>query len=110
MGSYASVTIFFFYSHLGSNLFLEPYYSLHDHVIDDYSRGKRYDISNDVYLLQGSTFDRNLNISIKELVFYTFKKEEPFKKISNDIFSMMVHKAGYRKFKYYLEVMRIDSY
>ena len=89
---------------------MQPYYGLHDHVIDDYSRGRRYDISNDVYLLQGSTLDRNLNISIKELVFYIFKKEEPFKKISNDIFSLMVHTAGYQSIKYSLRVMRIDRY
>lgn len=85
---------------------MQPYYGLRSHVIDDYSLGRRYAISDNIYLLFGVTFDHYLNISIKEFDFYTFKKEEPFKKISNEIFSL-VHSVKTHGIKYYLKVTKM---
>ena len=99
---------FFLYSYLETNLFLSPYYGLHNPVVDDYSSGKKYGISGNIYD-SGVKFGQSLNITIKELEIYTFKKGETFKKISNDIFNL-VHKHVFRGIEYYLEVMRIDIY
>ena len=103
------VTIFL-YSHLGSNVFLQPYFSRDSHVIDDDSFGRTYEISDNVDALHGVEFNRNMNISIKELQLYTFKKEEPFKKISNNIFSLVNYIRSKTRHRYNLKVMRINSY
>ena len=96
--------------HLGSNVFLQPYFSRDSHVIDDDSFGKTYEISNNVDALHGVEFNRNMNISIKELQLYTFKKEQPFKKISNNIFSLVNYIRSRTRHRYNLKVMKIDSY
>ena len=102
--------LYFLYLHLGSNVFLQPYFSRDSHVIDDDSFGKTYEISDNVDALHGVEFNRNMNISIKELQIYTFKKKEPFKKISNNIFSLVNYiRRGTRR-RYNLKVMRIDNY
>ena len=96
--------------HLGSNVFLQPYFSRGSHVIDDDSFGKTYEISDNVDALHGVEFNRNMNISIKELQIYTFKKKEPFKKISNNIFSLVNYIRSRTRHRYNLKVMKIDSY
>ena len=102
--------LFFLYSHLGSNVFLQPYFSRDSHVIDDDSFDRTYEISDNVDALHGVEFNRNMNISIKELQLYTFKKEEPFKKISNNIFSLVNYIRSKTRHRYNLKVMRINSY
>ena len=96
--------------HLGSNVFLQPYFSRDSHVIDDDSFGRTYEISDNVDALHGVEFNRNMNISIKELQLYTFKKEQPFKKISNNIFSLVNYIRSRTRHRYNLKVMKIDSY
>lgn len=100
---------FFLYSRLASNVFLQSYYGGDRHIIDDDSLGRRYDISNNVYAHSGVVFSRSMNISIKELQFYTFKKEEPFQKISNNTFRLVNKIENIKSHRYYLKVMRIDS-
>ena len=102
--------LYFLYLHLGSNVFLQPYFSRDSHVIDDDSFGKTYEISDNVDALHGVEFNRNMNISIKELQLYTFKKEQPFKKISNNIFSLVNYIRSRTRHRYNLKVMKIDSY
>ena len=102
--------LYFLYLHLGSNLFLQPYFSRDSHVIDDDSFGKTYEISDNVDALHGVEFNRNMNISIKELQLYTFKKEQPFKKIPNNIFSLVNYIRSRTRHRYNLKVMKIVTY
>ena len=98
------------FSHLGSNTFLEPYFSTNSLSIDDGSFGKSYGISDNIEKFSTAYFCKTIKITIKDLQLYTYKKEEPFQKISNDIFSAV---RGYFTGiwgKYYLKVIRIDSY
>ena len=104
---YASVNIFSYWF-LGSNVFLQSYYGGDSHVIDDDSLGRRYEINDNAYALQAAGFKRNLNISIKKLHLYTFKKEEPFQNVSNNIFSLAIKIENHKSHRYYLQVMRID--
>ena len=89
---------------------MQPYFSRDSHVINDDSLGKTYQISDNVDQLRGVEFNRNMNISIKELQLYTFKKDEPFKKISNNIFSLVNYIRSRTKHRYNLKVITIDSY
>ena len=101
-----------FFSHLVSNIFLQPYFSRDCHVINDDSFGKTYQISDNVDALHGVEFYRNMKITIKELQLYTYKKEEPFQKISINIFSLVNHFKSRKnpKHSYNLKVMIINSY
>ena len=91
---------------LGSNIFLEPEYSTDIHVVDYNTSRRKYQISNDVKKYDGSYIDANLWISIKELRLYTFSVEEPFKKISNTIFTLVNETDGKNtKKKYNLQVI-----
>ena len=102
--------LFFLSLHLGSNVFLQPYFSRDSHVVNDDSFGRAYEISDNVDALHGVEFNRNMNISIKELQLYTFKKEEPFKKISNNIFSLVNYIRSRTKHRYNLKVIKTDRY
>lgn len=84
---------------------MQSYYGGDSHVIDDDSIGSTYGISDDAYAVGAVTFSHTMKISIKELQLYTFKKKEPFKKISNNILILHGHSH-----KCSLKVMRIDIY
>ena len=87
---------------------MQSYYGGDSHVIDDDSLGRRYEINDNAYALQAAGFKRNLKISIKKLHLYTFKKEEPFQNVSNNIFSLAIKIENHKSHRYYLQVMRID--
>ena len=98
--------LYYSLSILGSNIFLEPEYSTDIHVVDYNTSRRKYQISNDVKKYGGSYIDANLWISIKELRLYTFSVEEPFKKISNTIFTLVNETDGKNtKKKYNLQVI-----
>lgn len=91
-------------------MFLQSYYGGDSHVIDDDSLRRRYEINDNAYAFPAAGFKRNLKISIKKLQLYTFKKEESFQNIANNIFSLAIKIENHKSQRYYLQVMRIDSW
>lgn len=94
---------------LGSNIFIHPHYDNDIFVIDDSSFEKLYGISIDISRYWPTEFELSETISIKELFLYNFRKEEPFTRITNSIFSMVNYTSRGTKKKYYLKVSWINN-
>lgn len=94
---------------LGSNIFIHPHYENDIFVIDDSSFEKLYGISTDINRYWPTEFELSETISIKELFLYNFRKEEPFTRITNSIFSMVNYTSRGTKKKYYLKVSWINN-
>ena len=59
------------FSHLGSNTFLEPYFSTNSLAIDDGSFGKSYGISDNIEKFSTAYFYKTITITMKDLQLYT---------------------------------------
>ena len=91
---------------LGSNVFIHPYYNTDIFVIDDSSFEKWYGISIEINTYWPTEFELSTTISIKELLLYNFRKEEPITKIPNSIFSLVNYTSSETRKNYYLKVSR----
>ena len=92
---------------LGSNVFMHPYYFNDIFTIDDSSFGKMYGINSQINTHWPTDFELSTKISIKELLLYNFRREEPFTRIPNSIFSMINRTISETRKVYYLQVSRI---
>ena len=108
---YPLLLLYYSLSILGSNIFLHPEYSTDIHVVDYNTSRRKYQISNDIKKYDGTYIDANLWISIKELRLYTFNKEQPFKTISNTIFTLENETDGKSaKKRFNLKVISLISF
>ena len=94
---------------LGSNVFIHPHYNTDIFVIDDSSFEKWYGISIKINTYWPTEFEFSTTISIKELLLYNFRKEEPFTRIPNSIFSLVNYTSSETRKKYYLKVSRTKN-